>query len=149
MQVKDLQPKQGKVDIVLDIVDIGEPREFEKFGKSGRVANAIAKDETGDIKLTLWNDDVDKIKPGDKVKITNGYVSEWQGEKQLGTGKFGSLEVVGASTQEKEEMTKMPDEEKDKEIYQKSEKRLKDIEDASESTDDIDSNIEEEDITDE
>ena len=29
-----------------------------------------------------------------KVKITNGYVSEFQGELQLTTGKFGKLEVL-------------------------------------------------------
>ncbi|MEK6950081.1 MAG: OB-fold nucleic acid binding domain-containing protein [Nanoarchaeota archaeon] len=144
MQVKDLQPKQGKVDIVLDIVDVGEPREFEKFGKSGRVANAVAKDETGDIKLTLWNDDVDKIKSGDKVKITNGYVSEWQGEKQLGTGKFGTIEVIGESKAAKEEMTSPPDEKEDKEIYRKSEKKLQEIEEDAES-----SSIEEEEVGDE
>ena len=43
--------------------------------------------ETGDIKLSLWNDDTARVKAGDKVKITNGYVSEWQGELQLTTGK--------------------------------------------------------------
>ena len=114
MQVKDLQPRQGKVDIVLDIVDVGEPREFEKFGRAGRVTTAVAKDETGDIKLTLWNDDIEKVKAGDKIKITNGYVSEWQGEKQLSTGKFGTLEVIGKGTQEplpelpKEEVEEAP-----------------------------------------
>ena len=51
MAVKDLQARQGNVDITLDVVDVGEPREFEKFGKTGKVATAIAKDETGDIKL--------------------------------------------------------------------------------------------------
>ena len=75
MAIKDLKARQGNVELVVDIVDVGQPREFEKFGKSGRVANAIAKDESGDIKLTLWNEDIDKIKPGDKVKISNGYVS--------------------------------------------------------------------------
>ena len=104
MQVKDLQARQGKIDINLDVVDVGEVREFEKFGKNGRVANAVAKDETGDIKLTLWNDDIDKIKAGDKIKITNGYVSEWQGELQLGTGKFGTLEIIGESEEAKKEM---------------------------------------------
>jgi len=39
MAIKDLQIRQGKVDIELDIVDVGETRQFEKFGKSGRVAN--------------------------------------------------------------------------------------------------------------
>ena len=95
MQIKDLKPKQGSVDVTVDVVDIGETREFNKFGKPGRVATAIAKDETGDIKLTLWNEDIDKVKAGDKIHLTNGYVNEWQGEMQLTTGRMGKLEVVG------------------------------------------------------
>ena len=95
MQVKDLKPKQGNVDITVDVVDVGDPREFNKFGKAGKVATAIAKDETGDIKLSLWNEDVDKVKAGDKIKLTNGYVNEWQGEMQLTTGRMGKLEIVG------------------------------------------------------
>ena len=97
MQIKDLKPKQGNVDIVVDVVDVGEPREFQKFGKPGKVSTAIAKDETGDIKLTLWNDDIEKVKSGDKVHLTNGYVNEWQGEMQLTTGRLGKLEIVGKS----------------------------------------------------
>ena len=95
MQVKDLKPRQGNVDVIVDVVDVGEAREFQKFGKPGKVSTAIAKDETGDIKLTLWNEDIDKVKAGDKVQITNGYVNEWQGEMQLTTGRMGKLEVVG------------------------------------------------------
>lgn len=95
MQIKDLKPKQGNVTITVDVVDVGAPREFQKFGKAGRVATAVAKDETGDIKLTLWNEDVERIKAGDKVQLTNGYVNEWQGEMQLTTGRMGKLEVVG------------------------------------------------------
>ena len=145
MQVKDLQPRQGKVDIVLDIVDVGEVREFEKFGRAGRVTTAIAKDETGDIKLTLWNDDIKKVKAGDKVKITNGYVSEWQGEMQLSTGKFGTLEVIGERDETKEEATSPPDEEEDKRIYKEAEKSLKELEEGLEEEPDYD----EEDIKDE
>ena len=89
---------------------------------------AIAKDETGDIKLTLWNDDIEKVKSGDKVKLTNGYVSEWQGELQLTTGRFGKIEVISESDESVKEMTKGPDVEEDKKIYQESEKRLKEIE---------------------
>ena len=95
MQIKDLKPKMGSVDVTVDVVDIGDVREFNKFGKPGRVSTAIAKDETGDIKLTLWNEDIDKVKAGDKIHLTNGYVNEWQGEMQLTTGRMGKLEVVG------------------------------------------------------
>ncbi|MEK6892223.1 MAG: OB-fold nucleic acid binding domain-containing protein, partial [Nanoarchaeota archaeon] len=95
MQIKDLKPKMGNVDVVVDVIDVGAPREFQKFGKPGKVATAIAKDETGDVKLTLWNEDIDKVTSGDKVHLTNGYVNEWQGEIQLTTGRMGKIEVVG------------------------------------------------------
>ena len=117
MAIKDLKIRQGNVDVVVDIVDVGEVREFEKFGRSGRVATAVAKDESGDIKLTLWNEQIDQVKAGDKVHITNGYVSEWQGEPQLTTVKMGKLEIVGESNEVKEEMTAPPYEKKDKKIY--------------------------------
>ena len=94
MEIKDLNAKQGNVDIVVDVVEIGETREFQKFGNTGKVTNAKVKDQTGEIKLTLWNEQRDNIKVGDKIHITNGYVNEWQGELQLTTGKFGTLEVV-------------------------------------------------------
>src|SRR3989338_535956 len=95
MQVKDLKPRQGNVDIILDITSVEAPREFQKFGKPGKVANAKGKDGTGEIKVTLWNEDIDAVKAGDKIQITNGYVNEWQGEMQLTTGRLGKLEVIG------------------------------------------------------
>lgn len=128
MAIKDLLVRQGNVDIIVDIVDVGETRTFEKFGRSGRVATAVAKDETGDIKLTLWNEDIDRVKAGDKVHIINGYVSEWQGEKQLTTGRLGKLEVIGESEEVKKEMTAGPDEKKDKKIYEKAKKKIEESE---------------------
>jgi replication factor A1 len=128
MAIKDLQIRQGNVDLVLEIVDVGETREFDKFGKKGRVATAIAKDESGDIKLTLWNDDIDKVKAGDKIHLENGYVGEWQGEPQLSTGKFGKLEVVESTEAEKKEMTEPSNEEENKQAYQETEKKTEEAE---------------------
>lgn len=94
MPIKDLQPRQGNVEVEAVVLDKGEIREFEKFGKTGRVCNAKIKDDSGEIALTLWNEQIEQINVGDKVKITNGYVNEWQGDMQLTTGKFGKLEVL-------------------------------------------------------
>ncbi len=94
MNIAELQVGQGKVDIVGEITKVEEPRTFNKFGKDGKVANAVLKDVSGEIKLTLWNEQVDQVKQGNKVHIANGYVSEFKGEKQLSTGKFGTLEIV-------------------------------------------------------
>jgi len=95
MQVKDLKPRLGNVNIELEVIEVGETREFQKFGNTGKVANATAKDDTGQIKVSLWNEDVGKIKAGDKIRITNGWVSEFQGEMQLSAGRLGKLEVIG------------------------------------------------------
>lgn len=97
MKISELEPRQGKVEIQAEVTEKEEPREFEKFGKKGRVCNAVIKDDSGSVKLTLWNEQVDSVNIGDVVKIQNGWVGEWQGEKQLTTGKFGKLEVVSKS----------------------------------------------------
>jgi len=94
MKISELKPRQGKVDIEVEVVEVGETKEFERFGKKMRVATALAKDSSGKIQLTLWNEEVDKVKAGSKIKITNGYVNEFQGEMQLTAGKFGKLEVL-------------------------------------------------------
>ena len=94
MQIKDIQAGTGKIDITVEIVSVDEPRTFDKFGKSGKVCNAKAKDESGEITMSLWNEQVDLVKAGMKVHIINGWCSEYKGEKQLSTGKFGRLEIV-------------------------------------------------------
>ncbi|MEK6889469.1 MAG: SOSS complex subunit B family protein [Nanoarchaeota archaeon] len=94
MEVKDLQSGQGKVDIELGVKSKDNIRTFNKYGKDLRVCNAVVFDSSGEITLTLWNDDIDKINVGDKIRIINGYVSEFNGVKQLTPGKFGKMEVV-------------------------------------------------------
>ena len=94
MKISDIQARQGKIDVEAEVVSKEEPKEFEKFDNKGKVCGCIIKDNSGEIKLTLWNDDVEKVKVGNKVKITNGYCNEFQGEKQLTAGKFGKLEVI-------------------------------------------------------
>ena len=99
MQISELRIAQGNVDVEGVISDIGDTRTFDKFGRELKVANAILKDDSGSIKLTLWNDDISRFKNGDKIKINNGYVNEFQGEKQLTSGKFGNMELVDSSNQ--------------------------------------------------
>ena len=100
MKISELQPGQGNIEIEAEVIDKGETRTFEKFGKEGRVCNAKIKDDSGEIKLSLWNEQVDQVNVGSKVKLTNGYVSEFKGEMQLSTGKFGSLETVSGNTED-------------------------------------------------
>lgn len=122
MKISDLKIGQGRVDIEAEVKSIEEPRSFNKFGREIKVANAIVEDETGSVKLTLWNQEIDKVKAGDKVKITNGFVNEFQGEKQLTAGKFGKMEVLGDKKEEKAEKAEESEEveemkETEEEVY--------------------------------
>lgn len=94
MEIKELKVRQGNVEVIASVIEKSEPRTFDKQGNTGRVCKAIIKDDSGSITLTLWNDEIDKISIGDKIKITNGYVGEWQGELQLSAGKFGKIDIV-------------------------------------------------------
>jgi len=111
MNISELTPRQGSVEVEGTIVEIGEPKTFNKFGKELRVADASLKDDSGSVKLSLWNDDIERFKAGDKVKISNGYVNEFQGEMQLTSGKFGNIEKVGEGSDAGQE--KLPSEESD------------------------------------
>lgn len=97
MNINELSVGQGKIELQAEVIEKGDARTFEKDGNEGQVCNAVIKDETGTIKLSLWNDQVDQVNVGSIVKISNGYVSEFRDEMQLSTGKFGQLEVVGSN----------------------------------------------------
>jgi replication factor A1 len=96
--VSDLKPKD-KIGIVeLHIIAKAEPKTFiSKWGRTIRVCEAIGEDDTGQIKVALWNDEIELVKVNDKIRITNGYVKEWQGELELTAGKYGKLEVIERS----------------------------------------------------
>lgn len=94
MNVSELSTGKGNVTVEVEIVSVEAPREINKMGRKLRVANATVKDESGQIMLVLWNDSIDKVKVGDKIKIENGYVNEWQGNLQLTLGRMGTLTVL-------------------------------------------------------
>ncbi len=98
MDIKDIQANQGNIDVICDVVRKDSIREFEKFGKVGKVCNATLADATGDITFSLWNDDIEKYNVGDKLHITGGWCSEFKGNKQLSAGKYGKVEIVGKAT---------------------------------------------------
>lgn len=94
MKVSEIKPRQGEITIELEVATVGEPRPFATFNGSGKVANAAGKDETGEIKVSLWNEQCTQVREGDIIRIENGYCGEYKGERQLSTGKFGTLTVV-------------------------------------------------------
>ena len=95
MKIADIKPNQGRINIEAVVIEAEKPKDINSFGKSLRVANAVIQDDSGKMKMTLWIDEVDKVKVGDKIRITNGFAKSYRDEIQLSAGKFGKLEVLG------------------------------------------------------
>ncbi|MCW4011048.1 MAG: OB-fold nucleic acid binding domain-containing protein [Candidatus Bathyarchaeota archaeon] len=96
MKINELQTGMKRVDIEASVVEKGNPRQVQSrySGETLNVADAIVQDETGTMKLTLWNEQIDLVNVGDNIKIENGYVTSFKSEIQLNIGKFGKLTVL-------------------------------------------------------
>lgn len=95
MDIKDLRDGIKRVNIEAKVVEKGTPREVRSKYKDEtyKIVDAVVADETGSIKLTLWNEQIDQVNVNDNIKIENGYVTSFKGEIQLNIGKFGKLTV--------------------------------------------------------
>jgi len=119
MKIADLKVGQ-KADLdEATVTEIGESRTFVRFGRPIRVATATIEDDTGKVKMSLWNEQIDQVKEGDKIKLTDGFCKEFQGEKQVTAGKQGKIEVIGAGeapATKKAEAVEENEEEKKEEV---------------------------------
>ncbi|PIU59766.1 DNA-binding protein [Candidatus Bathyarchaeota archaeon CG07_land_8_20_14_0_80_47_9] len=95
MKIKELRDKMRNVTVEGKVMEKSDAREvLSRFkDETYKVASAIIGDETGTIKMTLWNEQIDKVNVDNMVKVENGYVSSFRGEIQLNVGKFGKLTV--------------------------------------------------------
>ena len=114
-KIKDLRSGLGSVEITARILDITE-RETEVSGETKKVFSGSIGDETGKAQFTSWHDF--KLKQGDVVKISGGYVKSWKGIPQLTFDEKATVKKLDKSKLPKEtaDWQKLP-------IYQLVEKR--------------------------
>lgn len=95
LQIKDLRIGMKKVNLKAKVVEVSKPTfVVTRFGNYANVANAMVSDDTGQIKLCLWNDQIKTISVGDTLQIENARIAAFRNEKQLRVGKTGLLRVT-------------------------------------------------------
>ncbi|MCD6279398.1 DNA-binding protein [Candidatus Micrarchaeota archaeon] len=92
MKIKDVKP--GNFDFISGkVIEKGETREVNgRFGTL-TVADFKVKDASGEIKLSLWGDNIDKVKKGDMIEIKNGWASVFRDELQISLGRNGEMKI--------------------------------------------------------
>jgi replication factor A1 len=95
LKIKDLQNGMKAVSLEAKVVEKSDPREvMSRFRNEAlKVADAMIADDTGTIKLTLWNEQIDQVNVNNVVKVENGYVTSFRGAIQLNIGKYGKMTV--------------------------------------------------------
>jgi len=94
MKIVELKPGMRAVNVAGKITNMEQPRDVQtKFGP-GQVATATLEDDSGTVKVTLWNELISKVSLNDSVQIENGYVDSYRGELQLNVGRYGKLTKV-------------------------------------------------------
>jgi ssDNA-binding replication factor A large subunit len=96
MKISDLKANSNFDELVLKIVEKKEPREvIRRYGGTAKVCDLEGEDEEGNrIQITLWNDEIDMINADETLKISDGWVKEWNNQLQVSTGRNGKLEKI-------------------------------------------------------
>jgi len=112
-QVADLSLGASDVDLVGQVLDTDSVRTFDRDdGSEGRVANLTVGDETGRVRVTLWDDKAglaDEFEPGEVVEVGDGYVRERDGDLELHVGDRGTVERVDEDVEYVPETTDVAD----------------------------------------
>jgi len=92
--IKNLRTGMKHVNLKAKILEVEETKHVvTRYGNHASVAKASIADETGTIKLCLWNGQIAAVSAGDTVQIENARVSWFRGERQMIVGKAGTLNV--------------------------------------------------------
>jgi replication factor A1 len=93
--IQDLRAGMNNVKVAAKVLEVTEPKlVVTRYGNNARLAKAVIADETGTIKLCLWNEQIDVVSTGDTVQIENARVSMFSGERQISLGKKGTLNNI-------------------------------------------------------
>jgi len=98
--VADLSLGISDVNLVGEVLSTEAVRTFDRDdGSEGQVSNLVLGDETGRVRVTLWDDQAEtalELDAGEVVEVVDGYVRERDGSLELHVGDRGAVDPVDA-----------------------------------------------------
>ena len=96
LQIKNIMAGMRNVELTGKVVRVYEVREFSTENRKGKVGAFMLGDETGVIRVVLWNDKTDlleKLNQGDMIKLENGYTRDNRGRMEVHVGDRTTISV--------------------------------------------------------
>ncbi len=94
-KIGDLKAGMKRINLKARVLAISRPHQaLTKYNDYVMFANATLTDETGTVKLTLWNNRINSLSINDIVEIENANVTAYRGETQLRIRRKGKLRVI-------------------------------------------------------
>lgn len=96
VKIENITSESGQVNFIAKVISVFDVKEFTRNdGTVGRVGNVIVGDETGKIRLTLWDNMADIMKAG-KIKVgqtyqISGYSKQGYSGMEVNIGNNGVL----------------------------------------------------------
>nr|WP_321496928.1 OB-fold nucleic acid binding domain-containing protein [uncultured Methanolobus sp.] len=114
-QIKDITNGMGDINLRARVLDISDIRTFNKRdGGTGKVANLLIGDETGKIRVTLWDelsDFTQQVEVDDSVEIINAYAREnnFNQQVEMQVGNRGTIKKIEDEVEFRESFTPISD----------------------------------------
>lgn len=94
-KINDLRSGLGVVEVTAKIIEL-DKKEIEINGVKKKIFSGIIGDGTGKAQFTSWHDF--KLKKGDVVNISGGYVKTWKGIPQLTFDEKAKVKKLDSKT---------------------------------------------------
>jgi replication factor A1 len=92
--IHDLRHGMKKVNLEAKVMETQKPQLIHtQYGNNVLLTNAVISDETGQIRLCLWGEQLTAAAVGDIVQIRNASVRSFKGERQLSLGRTGTITI--------------------------------------------------------
>ncbi|MFW9962762.1 MAG: GNAT family N-acetyltransferase [Candidatus Sifarchaeia archaeon] len=95
-KIANVSDNNEKYIIEGTVENISETREVfsKRDNKKHQVAEVILSDDSGSMKLVLWNEMIPQVKENERIRVETAFVSSFKDEMQLNVSRFGRIVIL-------------------------------------------------------
>ena len=95
LKIDELRFGMKDINVTAEVIEIPKSRLVNtRWGNQAIVSNVKLTDDTGTIRIALWNQQIETVHVGDVVELNNCSVYKFLNDLQLKIGRKGLLSVI-------------------------------------------------------